>query len=240
MAKDVFRRLETKYILSKEQYESIREALKPYMTDDEYGLSKIISIYFDTENYDLARESMEKPVYKEKVRLRCYGQATSESKVYLELKKKYQGVVYKRRIALSYAEADLYLKKGIYPDTDSQIMKEIDYFFKYYKSIRPTYIEYMRIASFCNDNRDIRITYDKDVKVKFDEGCLMNGRDAERVLDEDKYLMEIKAPGAMPLWLTKALTDNKIYPGSFSKYGAACKRLKMTYKEGEDICWTAF
>ena len=240
MAKDIFKRLETKYLLTKEQYRGVRKALEPYMRDDEYGLSKITSIYYDTPNYDLARESMEKPVYKEKLRLRAYGQVTPESTVYLELKKKYDGVVYKRRISLSYSEADLYLKRGIYPDTDSQIMKEIDYFFKYYDATLPTYVEYMRIASFAPENPDIRITYDTDIKVKYNEGCLLNGKDAKPITSDDTVLMEIKAPGAMPLWLTRALSDHKVYPHSFSKYGTACGQLTMTVDEGEKICWKTF
>ena len=66
MAGNIFERVEIKYLLSREQYDALRIKLEPYMQVDEYGLSTISSIYYDTANYDIIRTSMEKPVYKEK------------------------------------------------------------------------------------------------------------------------------------------------------------------------------
>ena len=193
------------------------------MQDDEYGLSTISSIYFDTDNYDVIRTSLEKPVYKEKLRLRVYGKVTGNSNAFLELKKKYEGVVYKRRITLKLKDAMDYLNKGIYPAENSQILKEIDYFLKMYKPTRGTYIAYDRIAMYGLEDKDLRITFDKDIRVAFDRTSIEPPDDVKPVTKEGERLMEIKVQGAMPLWLTEALSELKIYPVSFSKYGMAAK-----------------
>ncbi len=193
------------------------------MQDDEYGLSTISSIYFDTDNYDVIRTSLEKPVYKEKLRLRVYGKVKDDSKAFLELKKKYEGVVYKRRVVLTLKEAMDYLNKGIYPVEDSQILREIDYFIKMYKPTRGTYIAYDRIAMYGLEDKDLRITFDKDIRVSFDRNSIVPPEDVKPVTKEGERLMEIKAQGAMPLWLTSALSELRIYPVSFSKYGMAAK-----------------
>ncbi len=225
MTKDKFERVEIKYRLSKEQYDEIRKRLEPYMKVDEYGVSRITSIYFDTPGYDLIRESLEKPVYKEKFRLRGYGKINDDSTVFLELKKKYKRVVYKRRVALKYKEAIDYIEKGIYPKEDSQILKEIDYFINYYKPTSKTYISCERIALYGIENKEIRITFDKDIVGKLNEGRFVNVTGASPLLDPGERLMEIKVPDALPLWLTGMLNDLKIYPQSFSKYGNACTTL---------------
>ncbi len=225
MAQSIFKRVEVKYLLTKIQYNQIRERLIPYMQDDEYGLSTIQSIYYDTENYDIIRDSLEKPVYKEKLRLRAYGtDITEDKRVFLELKKKYEGVVYKRRITLTYKEAIDYMEKGIYPKEDSQILREIDYFIKFHNPTRRTFIAYDRIAMYGKENKDIRITFDKSLRTIFDKENFNAERKGEYLLEQGERLMEIKVPGAMPLWLVNILSELKIYPHSFSKYGTACKK----------------
>jgi len=225
MANDIFKRVEVKYRLSKEQYDLIRLRLEPYMQDDEYGLSTIQSIYYDSEKYDLIRESLEKPVYKEKLRLRAYGtDVNDDTRVYLELKKKYEGIVYKRRISLSYKEAIDYMEKGRYPETDSQILKEIDYFMVYYRPTNRTYISYDRIAMFGKENPDLRITFDKNIRCEFNKMNFESSDNYKDLLKPGERLMEIKVPGAMPLWMASILSELKIYPSSFSKYGTASKQ----------------
>ena len=97
----VFQRYELKYILTAKQKEKVLQAIEPYMALDQYGRTTIRNVYFDTDNYRLIRRSIEKPAYKEKLRLRSYGQAEADSAVFVELKKKYQKIVYKRRVSLS-------------------------------------------------------------------------------------------------------------------------------------------
>lgn len=225
MAQNTFKRVEIKYCISEDTYNLLMSALEPYMQVDEYGLSTIQSIYYDTENYDIIRESLEKPVYKEKLRLRAYGTDINEdSRVYLELKKKYKDIVYKRRIHLPYKEARAYMDLGIYPSEDSQILREIDYFIKFHNPTKKTYVAYDRIAMFGKSDKDIRITFDSNIRIKFDSEGLDSSKGCEELLQNNDRLMEIKVPGAMPIWLAGILSELKIYPHSFSKYGTACKK----------------
>lgn len=221
---DRFERVEIKYLLSEEQYRQFRVRVAEFMQDDEYGLSKISSIYYDSEHYDIIRDSLEKPVYKEKLRLRAYGRVTDDSRVFLELKKKYEGTVYKRRIELNYREAIDYLNNGKEPQNDSQVFKEIDYFIKFHDLSKATLIEYERIASYGKDDPSIRITYDKNIKASFDTNDFNCPGYKNELLNPGDRLMEIKVPGAMPLWLGNILSQLKIYPASYSKYGTAAKR----------------
>ena len=219
----VFKRTEKKYLLNKTQYDRIRESLSPYMQEDDYGLSLISNIYFDTENFDLIRISTEKPIFKEKLRLRSYGVPKDSDTVFLEIKRKYDGTVYKRRIALSYKEAYDFIYNGIHPNNDSQIMREIDYFMNFHKPSPKVYLSYNRIALYGTENKDIRITFDSDIISRNYDLCLKKGSYGERLINENSYLMEIKIAGAMPLWLVEILNQNKIYPNSFSKYGTVFK-----------------
>ena len=224
MAGNIFERVEIKYLLNKEQYDALRIKLEPYMQVDEYGLSTISSIYYDTDTYDVIRTSMEKPSYKEKLRLRAYGTIKEDSTVYLELKKKYDGVVYKRRVALPIKVAADYLERGIYPkDNDSQIFREIDYFVKSNKVTTGTLIAYDRTAMFGKEDKELRITFDQNIRTSFDKVDLRTKKEEKPVIKNNEYLMEIKVLGSMPMWLTEALNELKIYPHSFSKYAQAMK-----------------
>ena len=233
MSQNTFRRVEIKYLIGKNQYDEVRKRIADYMTEDEYGLSRIQSIYFDTENYDLIRNSLEKPKYKEKLRLRAYGKRISpDSGVFLELKKKYDGIVYKRRIMLPYSEALEYLENGKYPSENSQILREIDYFIKYYKPVTRTYVSYDRLALYGNKDPELRITFDSNIRVTFEKTGFSSEDIGERLTEEGEYLMEIKTPYALPLWLCEVLSEARIYPGTFSKYGNACKRF-LKYEEAK-------
>jgi len=227
--KDTFERVEIKYVLSEEKYHAFRNRISEYMQDDEYGLSKISSIYYDSENLDVIRESLEKPTYKEKLRLRAYGNVDSNSTVFIELKKKYNGIVYKRRIPMKYSEALAYLNDHEYPREKSQIFNEIDYFVLFHDISRSTLIEYERIASYGKEDSDIRITYDKNINVSFNTVDFRTPGFKSPILGQGERLMEIKVPGAMPLWLANILSILEIYPVSFSKYGRASKNLLFNY-----------
>ena len=191
----VFKRYEVKYMLSLSQYEKIINVITSYLLSDIHGKSTIQSLYYDTDNFKIIRDSIDAKSYKEKLRLRCYNK-NIDNKVFLELKKKYNGVVFKRRISLSEDDAITYLANDNAKYNDSQIAKEIDYFKKLYGSLKPkVLLLYDRMAYF-DLNSDLRITFDNN----------------------NYYLMEIKTGVAMPLWLSNILNENKIYPCSFSKY----------------------
>ncbi len=230
----VFKRYEKKYMLNESQYEQLTAVINEHMKIDQYGKHTICNIYFDTDDYRLIRTSIEKPKYKEKLRLRSYGIPTPDSKVFLEIKKKFDGIVYKRRISFSLKEAYSYLTNGTYPAEDTQIKKEIDYFISYYHPTPKMYIAYDRIAYFCEDDANFRITFDSNIRYRKEDLFLDHGDHGDTLLDEAMHLMELKIAGAIPLWLVHAMSDLKIYPTSFSKYGTIYKKL---FTEGElKIC----
>ena len=219
MAQEVFKRYEKKYLLTLAQYQGLMRELAEHMTADSYGIHTISNIYFDTRDFELIRRSAEKPNYKEKVRLRAYGRAEEESTVYAELKKKYDGIVYKRRMALTMTEARKYLYYGIYPEKDSQILKEIDYVMGLYNLKHMAFVAYDRTAYFGNENSELRVTFDRNIRCRNGELDLIKGDYGTCILNENQVLMEVKIPGAMPVWMSSIFSRLGIFPVSFSKYG---------------------
>ena len=206
----IFKRYEIKYLLTSEQRLSIQEAMKPYyMQLDDFGHSVIRNIYFDTDNYRLVRRSIEKPVYKEKLRMRSYRKAGQNDNVFLELKKKYQSVVYKRRILLPQNEAFGLINNPSDIQTDSQIEKEIMYFCDYYQSLRPVvYLSYEREAYYATNGSDFRVTFDEQILSRTDRLSLDEEPGGQPILAKGMSIMEIKTPGGMPLWMRRARSCN--------------------------------
>lgn len=234
-----FQRIEMKYFLDPLQFLELKKRLKGTMVTDQYGDSTICNIYFDTPDARLIRESLEKPVYKEKFRLRSYGIPKENSTVFLELKKKYKGVVYKRRETMYLGEAESYLYHGKKTERNTQVLREIDWFFHYYKDMIPAmYISYERNALYHMENKELRMTFDRNILWRTECLRLENGSFGVPLLEEGWCLMEIKIPGAMPLFLGHILDELKIYPASFSKYGQAYQRnqLEKLQKKGGESC----
>lgn len=223
MIQTVFKRYEKKYLLSPMQYSFLKKHLDQILQVDTYGLHTICSIYFDTDDYSLIRSSLEKPVYKEKLRLRSYGiPKDTQDTVFLELKKKYKGVVYKRRCSMELCECQRYLHNQLRPANDGQILHEIDWFQHYWHTTPKVFLAYDRIAMFSPDNPDLRITFDQNIRWRNTQLTLSDGDWGYPLLSGDQkdcILMEIKIPNAMPLWLSSLLDEAGIYPTSFSKYG---------------------
>ena len=218
----VFKRYELKYLLTQAQKETVLQAMQPYMSLDNYGRTTIRNLYYDTDTYLLIRRSIEKPAYKEKLRIRSYSRVDGDSAAFVELKKKYKSVVYKRRISLPYAEATAWLSRERHPDKHTQIANEIDYFLDYYGSLHPTvFLSYVREAYYANDGSDFRVTFDDNILCRQDELSLDSDVYGTEILPEGKVLMEIKCSGGIPLWMTHVLSEEKIYKTSFSKYGTA-------------------
>lgn len=212
-----FRRYELKYLVTEKQYRALLPALSVYMSPDEYFHSEISNIYYDTGDSRLIRRSLEKPVYKEKFRLRAYSTPECDTQVYLELKKKFESVVYKRRVGMPYSAALRYLAA---PKGGSQKLSEIARFFECYPGIAPKmYIYYSRDSYRGADG--LRITFDSDITYRAYDVDLSLGVYGAPILDENMRLMEIKTGGGIPLWLTSVLSAERIYRTSFSKYGRA-------------------
>lgn len=224
---DVFQRYEKKYIIDSYQYEEIRRRTADRFSPDEYGKSTIMNLYLDTPEFLLIRRSLDKPLYKEKLRLRTYGIPTNDSNAFVEIKKKYRGIVYKRRVRMSYEQAEAYLLEGKSPDMElnipqTQILHELDWLIGYYRDIAPVMvISYDRTAFFGYEDPGLRITYDGEIRWRTDDLDLRHGVYGKELLREGLYLMEIKIPGVMPMWLSQILDQLQIWPITFSKYGMA-------------------
>ena len=219
-----FRRVEKKYRLTPAQKDALLAIIGPRLTPDAHGCNTICSLYLDTPDHLIIRNSIIARTYKEKLRLRSYGTPTMDDLVFLEIKKKFKRVVYKRRERMTLREAMAYIEHGEKP-CDSQIMREIDYAMHFYRSPKPMMlIAYEREAYFDAENPDLRITFDTNVRARNTDCRLENGSHGEYLLPEDVILMEIKTGGAMPVWLAGALSQYGILPGRFSKYGTAYLR----------------
>ena len=240
---NVFQRYELKYMLTLEQKEKILQAMEPYMALDKYGRTIIRNIYYDTDNYRLIRRSMERPVYKEKLRVRSYKQVTEDSPVFVELKKKYKSVVYKRRLAVPEQEAMRWLNIENTERTaensegengkNHQIKKEIDYFLGYYENLHPVvFLSYEREAYYSKKGDDFRVTFDDRILCREEALSLEEDVWGTLILEEGKVLMEVKTSRGIPLWMIEALTKEQIYKTSFSKYGTAYASLIYQKKKG--------
>lgn len=218
----VFKRYELKYMMTLEQKEKVLAAMREYMTLDEYGRTTIRNIYFDTYNYRLARQSIEKPIYKEKLRVRSYSQATANSTVFVELKKKYDSVVYKRRLVLEEQNAMNWIETKNPGGLDSQISREINYFLDYYENLMPAvFLSYEREAFYSNDHSDFRVTFDDTILFREEDVSLKSPVWGTPILEDGWTLMELKCSAGIPMWMAAVLAENGIYKTSFSKYGTA-------------------
>lgn len=221
-----FKRYELKYMLSLEQKEKVLRAITPYMAIDQYGRTTIRNIYFDTHNYRLIRRSIERPQYKEKLRIRSYRQADPASAVFVELKKKYNSVVYKRRLALPEKQAMEWINGGIHCEETNQISEEIDYFLSYYETLHPTvFLSYEREAYYSRNGDDFRVTFDDTILCRQEDLSLESDIWGTPIMEDGKVLMELKTAGGIPLWMTHILSQEHIYKTSFSKYGTAYQTL---------------
>jgi hypothetical protein len=217
----IFRRVEKKYRLDPGTKDALLQKISAHLVPDEHGRNTICSLYLDTPDHLLIRNSLDARGYKEKLRLRSYGTPTAADHVFLEIKKKYKGVVYKRRESMSLSEAMDYIATG-QTNRDSQIMRELDYAMRFYRHPGPSMvIAYEREAYFAPELPHLRLTFDTGVRCRETDLDLSLGSDGRRLLPDDAILMEIKTDGSMPLWLSHALDECRLFPTSFSKYGTA-------------------
>lgn len=229
MAAYVFKRTEKKYVIDEKMKKILVERFAPYIQPHKYHSYTLCNAYYDTDDFELIRRSIEKPDFKEKLRIRCYEVPCDKTPAYVELKRKYDGTVYKRRLEMSYAEAKGYVENCKCIEGD-HISEEIAYFCSVYKVSPKAFISYDREA-FCGRNdENLRVTFDSDIRYSFDnnEGFEKNG-EFRRLLRRDECIMEIKANGGIPVEMASILSTLEIYPQPFSKYGRAYIKEK---KEG--------
>ena len=227
----VMKRYEMKYILTKDQVDYLVEALKGHMMVDQYGLTSVASLYFDTSSSRLIRTSIEKPQFKEKIRLRSYGLASKDSNVYLEIKRKANGIVYKRRVETKIDEVDKLFNNQDNEFASGQIANEIRRFRDYYEKLIPSCLIIYERVGYYEENGKLRLTIDYNPRYRRDNLRLDYSMDGKPLLDEGSAILEIKVQDAIPLWLSHILDEGKIYINSFSKYGKAYEELIKTARE---------
>lgn len=236
MAIEVFNRYEKKFIITDDVYRSIKPLLEEYMEVDEHSRNgdfyTICNIYYDTEDNEIIRKSIEKPTYKEKLRLRSYGVVSPKDKVFLEIKKKFNGCVNKRRTSITLEDSYRYLETKQKPNArnlmNKQILEEIDYFIQKYPTLQPAlFLSYDRNAMFGKEDKNFRITFDTNILTRRYDLGLDYGVYGEPLLSKDQWIMEVKIDHAAPLWFAKLLSEYKIYPVSFSKYGMEYQKMVL-------------
>ena len=242
MAIKSFKRYEKKYMLTTEQYKRLLPRLLEYMNPDEHCKNgehyNIYNVYYDTESSDVIRHSISKPYYKEKLRMRSYNIPSSpKDKVFLELKKKIDGIVNKRRVVITLEEAYKFLQTGVKPKAndyrDKQVVNEIEYYLKKNFVYPAVYIGYQRKAYFGKENSDFRLTFDFKVLTRRENVSLEAGYYGEDILESGYCLMEVKILGAMPLWFVSILSELSIYSTNFSKYGTEYKNYAAFIKNNQ-------
>ena len=217
----VMKRYELKYILSGAQTEYLKEKLKDHMRVDKYGLTSIASLYYDTPDFRLVRASLEKPVFKEKLRLRSYGLAKEDSPVYLELKRKAYGIVYKRRVTATVDQVNRFFAGEDGAFEAGQINREIAVFRDHYKNLAPACLIIYDRTAYYEPDGDLRLTIDANPRCRWDELDLTSSMEGTSLLPEGFTVLEVKVQEALPLWLSDILASGSIYKSSFSKYGTA-------------------
>ena len=217
----VISRYEVKYYISFDTYHKLMNSINEYLVRDKYYYETIYNLYFDNDYFELINNSIDKPIYKEKIRLRSYSKVNNDTKVFLEIKKKYNNNSNKRRVVISYKDYLNYIKSGIIPKCDKQIISEIDYCFKKY-SLKPMIkIVYDRYAYKLKIDDEFRITFDTNIRYNLDE--LDFNSDNDIMFMNDGYIMEIKTYNGIPIWLKDVLDSLNIYPMSYSKVGEILK-----------------
>lgn len=225
----VFKRKEVKYLLTEAQLAALRPALETHMEPDAFAHSSISNLYYDTPDFRMLRRSQEKPVYKEKLRLRSYGVPDEETQVFPEIKKKAEGIVYKRRVSMPYGDAIRYLSRRR-PCEDGQIFQELDWMLISYGSLAPRiFLSYERDSWKGREEPSLRLTLDREILWCTEALDLRRGAWGEPLLEPNQVLMEVKISNAAPLWLAEALSENGIFPISFSKCGRAFETLCKNY-----------
>lgn len=252
-----FKRYEKKYLITKEKLDEILPTLLEYMELDPFCLNgneyRIYSIYYDTDNHDVIRENSSKPVYKEKMRIRSYyANNDPEDKVFMEIKKKSEGQGNKRRIKLKLKEVDAFVNEGILPKTkdylSAQVAKELQYYLSKNHVHPALYVQYDRLALFGKENKEFRMTFDRNVRTRRNNFTFGESDEDELLLPGGEYIMEIKILGGMPLWLTRLLSENELFSHGFSKYGVKYKRdakerklqYHLTDKDGNEVDFDYF
>ncbi|MCL1787878.1 MAG: polyphosphate polymerase domain-containing protein [Defluviitaleaceae bacterium] len=218
----IFRRQEVKFVITDAQRGQIYDFVAGRIPPDVFGKYLVQSLYFDTDHWDVICTSIDKPLFKEKLRLRCYGVPNLHSTMYLELKKKYRGIVHKRRIAFPMAELEHKSVRDIAAADTTQVGRELNFYLQSMPVHEKVHISYHRAAF--EDDSGLRITFDTDVRFRTNLLDYQHPDGGRPILPPGLTVIEVKTLGGIPMWLARAFSNLSIYPTSFSKYGVGYKK----------------
>ncbi len=229
MALEVFNRYELKFILDKSMAQEMIQALKGHVMLDQYGdgegFYRIINLYYDTEDHLFFHETVNRQEFRQKLRLRAYNKVSIDTPVFLEIKKKYDGVVYKRRTMLTLQDAYAFLAKGqeqqdysVYDASNVQILGEVAFLKRFYSLAPKVVVSYDRQAFLGIKENDLRITFDSNLRKRESDLKLESGPWGELFMDASSYILEIKVNGRIPLWLAQILSGFQCWRQGYSKY----------------------
>lgn len=244
MALEIFSRKEQKYLITRRQHEELVERIGPKMRNDKNGVNgrySVTSLYFDNNEKGIYFETKNKLKYRQKLRLRVYDDADLDSKAFFEVKQKHNKVVNKRRMLLPLGEAYRYLEEdgqaGLdhYKTSNTQVLKEIDYFRKFYKLRPEMVVSYSRHALHGLDDDGLCITFDFDLRCRKDDLHIENGPYGENFIDEDLVVLEVKVDDSVPLWLARILQELQCEQRSASKF---CTSMEML--SGDELPQTSY
>lgn len=214
-------RKEMKYIINKEISKNLIEEINNYVKPSDFFFQRIHNVYYDNDYYGVISRSKNSSEFKEKLRIRTYEMPSGFVKdAYVELKKKFKGITYKRRIKLKLnIVEEMFEKNDLFPVMpDGQIKQEVVYFQQKTKCFPKVYISYNRHAYVCSDGSDMRITFDSDIFTREKNLSLKTNEEDILFGHEELVIMEVKVNGSMPIWFTNVLNKYSICPTSYSKY----------------------
>lgn len=237
-----FNRYEKKYMIKKSLKDTILKELQEHIKQDDHQTSSyytICNIYYDTIDDEIIKRSISKPVFKEKLRLRSYLQEGQSSLLFLEIKKKVNGFVNKRRTLITQEEANMLIMKKVMPIRKEyhnlQVLNEIYYYVRDKELIPKISISYDREAYFSIENPDFRLTFDDNITSRRDHVNLGRTNTDQEIL-EDYVLMELKTSTSIPLWMTQVLSKYQLYGNSFSKYGTEFYNYLINNRKDDEKC----
>lgn len=139
--------------------------------------------------------------------------------MFIELKKKFDGIVYKRRMTAPAYSVEPFLYGLMSDPCAGQVGREIQQFQQFYRAEPKVFIAYDRTAFAGTEDAGLRVTFDRNIRWRTTQLDLRDGDFGHQLLSDGQILMEIKIPGVCPMWLSRCLSENLIFPTSFSKYG---------------------
>lgn len=236
-----FNRFELKYLLPIEHAGEFKKAIKSFLHVDSFGEEgqyALTSLYYDTPDHRFYWEKIDGIKVRRKLRIRHYetrDAITPETPVFVEIKKRIDRVIIKKRAKMPYKDAVNLCNEGIMPakfdPKDKKTLEEVQSMFHTYP-LRPTLItSYFRHALIgTHYDLGLRVTFDTNIRFRDHDLDLTSKNRGKFIIPPNIALMEIKANGAIPYWLTEMIGAHNIRLIRVSKYCAGLEAAKVKSK----------